>query len=316
MKFLEDLTRKPNKFQRIVGLNINLFNLLVQQLIPHWEKAEEQRKSRSDRERQIGAGHPYKFQYLQHKLLLVLLYYKLYLTQECLGMIVGIDQANISRLLKKMLPLLEQAADPELATYLNKIKEEYALAEKTSNLFAFYEKHPEFKEAVTDTTEQQCYRPQNNDKQKVYFSGKKKRHMLKTQISVAPNGHILDVSDTYPGSVHDKTIIDEEKTIEKFPEILCLRFDSGYQGVKQENPDHYIVLPTKKPKRKELSELAKEHNRVNSKRRIIVEHIFSRLKKFRILGNVYRGSVASYNQIFRSIASIHNFKLANTAIIV
>ena len=138
--------------------------------------------------------------------------------------------------------------------------------------------------------------------------------MLKTQISVTASGRIIDVSKSYPGSIHDKTVIDQEETIKKFPKKTCLRFDSGYQGVKEDNPDHYLVLPTKKPKGKELSELAKEHNRIGSKRRVVAEHAYSRLKKFRILGNLYRGPIQSYNPIFRCIASILNFKLANPAL--
>jgi hypothetical protein len=316
MKFLEKIIRKTNTFQRTVGLTIEQFNILAEKLTPFWKKAEDKRKLASARKRKIGAGHPYKLQLLQHKILLVLLYYKLYLTQEFLGMVTGIDQANVSRLLKKMLPLIEQAADSELTTYLDKIKKEHEVAGKISDWVELIKKNPHLRDVSTDVTEQQCFRSENNEKQKVHYSGKKKKHALKTQISVATTGQILDVSQTYPGSVHDKAIIDQEKTVKKFPKQSCLRFDSGYQGIKQENPDYYIVLPTKKPRGKELSDLAKEHNRVNNRRRVIVENVFSRLKKFRICGNLYRGCPKSYNQIFRNIASLLNFKLANPSVIV
>jgi hypothetical protein len=246
--------------------------------------------------------------------LIVLLYYKLYLTQEFLGIIVDLDQANVSRLLKKMLPLIEQAADPELATYLKNVKDSQSSEARISNAIDFFEKYPDLQDVSTDATEQQCHRSENYETQKNFYSGKKKRHTIKTQFSVSRTGKILDVSDMYGGSIHDKTITDKEKTIQKFPVQTCQRFDSGYQGVKQENPDHYTVLPTKKPKGKELSQLAKEHNRANSRRRVIAEHILSRLKKFRICGNLYRGQVNSHNQIVRNVAAILNFKLANSAV--
>ena len=316
MKFLEKLTKKPNIFQRTVSLNIKQFELLAAKFTSHWEKAEEERKLKSPRKRKIGAGHPYKFQPLQQKLLIVLLYYKLYITQELLGMIVEIDQANISRLLKKMLPLIEKAADPELTTYLDQAKKEYDKAVKTGSLFEFFEKNPHLKDVSTDATEQQCHRSENDEKQKEHYSGKKKKHTLKTQISVSSDARILDISKTYPGSVHDKKIIDQEGTIKKFPQKTCQRFDSGYQGIKQENLYHYLVLPTKKRRGEELSKLAKEHNQVNSRKRVIVEHVFSRLKKFRICGNLYRGCIDSYNQIFRNIASLLNFKLANPSVVM
>jgi hypothetical protein len=316
MKFLENLTRKPNTFQRTIGLTLQQFDLLAEQLVPHWKKTEEQRKFSHPRKRAIGAGHPYKFQSLRDKLLIVLFYYKTYATQEIMGVILGIHQANISRLLQKMLPLIEETADPELVTYLERVKKEYAAAEKISNFAQFFEQYPHLREAATDATEQQCFRSKNYEKQKIHYSGKKSKHTLKTQISVASTGRILDVSETYPGSVHDKTIIDQEETVKKFPKKSCQRFDSGYQGIKQKNPDHYIVLPTKKQRGQELSKLAKEHNRVNSKRRVVAEHVFSRLKKFRICGNLYRGCLESYNQIFRNIAAILNFKLINPSIIM
>ena len=59
-------------------------------------------------------------------------------------------------------------------------------------------------------------------------------------------GKILDISGTYPGNVHDKKVIDQEKTVQKFPEKTCQRFDSGYQGVPRENPNYYAITPIKK----------------------------------------------------------------------
>ena len=94
-------------------------------------------------------------------------------------------------------------------------------------------------------------------------------------------GKILDISGTYPGNVHDKKVIDQEKTVQKFPEKTCQRFDSGYQGVPRENPNYYAITPIKKRHKVALSSLAKELNKAHSKRRIIVENVLSRLKKFK-----------------------------------
>jgi hypothetical protein len=70
-----------------------------------------------------------------------------------------------------------------------------------------------------------------------------------------------------------------------------------------------IVLPFKKQKEKELSKQEKELNKAHSKRRIIVENVLSRIKKFKILAGLYRGSRKSFNQIFRNVAALVNFKL-------
>ena len=44
MKFLENLIRKTQAFQRIIGLTVEQLDLLTKQLVSHWEKAEEERK--------------------------------------------------------------------------------------------------------------------------------------------------------------------------------------------------------------------------------------------------------------------------------
>lgn len=319
MKFLEKLITNKKILQRTIGLEITQFNLFIKKLTPYWEKAEIQIRTREDRKREIGGGHPYKFKSLAEKVLIVLLYYKLYPTQEFLGMIVDLDQANISRLLKKMLPLIEKAADSTLQSYLINAKQEYLEQtpyQKINNWGEFINKYPDLKDVSTDATEQECFRSEDYEKQKKYYSGKKKQHSLKTQISVSSTGKFLDISSTYPGSVHDKKMIDEEKTVLGFPEKTAHRFDSGYQGLRTEYPNYYLILPCKKPRGKELSPLAKEFNQVNSKRRVVAENAIGRLKQFRILNYLYRGSLDFYNKIVRNIASILNFRLANTVPII
>lgn len=304
--------------QRILGLSLKQFNLLIKQLEPHWKKMRLQ-KITVYRKRKIGGGRPYKFEALEHKVAIVLLYYKLYMTQEFLGMVVDLDQANVSRLLKKLTPLIEKAADPELMTYLTKAKQEYlnqSPYERINSWGEFLKKHPDLKDISTDATEQKCFRSKDNKQQQEYYFGKKKQHSLKKQISISASGRILDVSKTYPGSVHDKSILDQEETIQKFPQKTAQRFDSGYQGALQDNPDYYVILPIKKPRGGELSKLGKEHNQVHSRRRVVVENKFAQIKSFRICGNLYRGPVKSHDQTFRNVAAIINFRSATSAIIV
>src|SRR5437762_3238188 len=161
MKFLEKLTKKTKTFQRTVGLSLQQFNTLTKRLENNWLIAEEQRKDHKNRKRKIGAGHPYKFESMNEKLLVILLYYKLYLTQEFLGMIVDIDQANISRLLAKMLPLIEKTADPELMTYLKDVQKLQSSSARINNLTDFFAAFPDLKDVSIDATEQPCYRSED-----------------------------------------------------------------------------------------------------------------------------------------------------------
>jgi DDE superfamily endonuclease len=239
MKFLKKAIKNEEKFQRIFGLRAQQLKTLVVTLTPIWEKAEHERLARSDRKREIGAGHPYALPTLEEKVCTVLLYYKLYPTQEVLGIIVGIDQSAVSRLLKRMLPLIEQAADHSLKTYLAQAKKDLE-ENKIKSINELFERYPDL--------------------------------------------------------------------IEKIPDHVPHRFDSGYQGVKKEHPEKYLILPIKKPRSRELNSLEKEHNKANSKRRVVSEYRFAQIKKFRICSGVYRQPLGTYNQTFRNIAALINFR--------
>ena len=311
MKFLDKITTNEARFQRYTGLNFKQLNLLVRRINSLWNKAEFERLNSKSRVRKVGGGHPYELESMKDKIVTVLLYYKQHFTQEFLGNLVGIDQGNISRLLKKMLPLIEEAADPELKNYLAQAKED---CKKIATLDELYNKHPDLRDVSTDVTEQSCYRSKKYEEQKKYYSGKSKQHATKVQLSVSVTRRILDVSQSYAGSVHDKKMIDEEKTVEKFDERVPHRVDSGYQGLKAEYPNYYIISPTKKPKGRELTPLEKEQNRANSKRRVIAEHGISRIKKFKICANTFRQPLEGHNQTFRNVVAILNFKLENPAV--
>lgn len=207
MNILDRLYTKRLLFQRIIGLSPKQFDIFS----ANFEVAFKEIKS--------SLGRPYSLD-CKHLLMTILMYYKSYMTQEFIGWLVGIDQSNISRLLTKTRNLIELSADPKLKTYVEKLKEEFdqiQLKDRINDWNTFSKKHPELKEIIIDATEQRCFRSEQKDVQKVYYSGKKKLHTRKTQITISRSGKILDVSATYPGSVHDKMIIDQEKTIEKFP---------------------------------------------------------------------------------------------------
>ena len=64
------------------------------------------------------------------------------------------------------------------------------------------------------------------------------------------------MSDTYPGSVHDKKICDIESL--EFDKNITLLVDLGFIGLTSEKAT--ILIPYKKKKNKELSSEQKEFN--------------------------------------------------------
>jgi len=58
-------------------------------------------------------------------------------------------------------------------------------------------------EAFIDATEQEIPRPKNKKKQKTHYSGKKKKHTVRTQLSVSFKGLIVHKSCHVAGSTYD-----------------------------------------------------------------------------------------------------------------
>lgn len=315
----QQLFNNPIRLKRCTGLTVDQFNSLASRLEPLWQKAEFKRLARKDRKRAIGAGHPYGLKTIKEKLFCLLLWYKLYPDFWFLGMIVNLDASNVCRLVNKLKPLLEKAADPNLSlslkTKLNKIKIKLPSLKgrkKISSWDDLKRQFPKVAEILIDATEQQRKRPKRRV-QKKYYSGKKKRHTLKTQLIVNPQGQILAVSKTYPGSIHDYEIFRKNKTARKIPQNTKAYLDRGYQGIKKDFPDLKALTPVKKNHwKRKLTLSEKIYNTKLAKKRVVVEHIISRLKKYQILAGIFRNKVDNYNQDFRNIAALINFRLAYT----
>jgi hypothetical protein len=68
-------------------------------------------------------------------------------------------------------------------------------------------------------------------------------------------------------------------------------FDLGFLGVQKDFPEQKLSLPIKKEKDCKLSPQEKDYNKDHSKRRIVIEHTICRLKKYRILADVFRNKL-------------------------
>src|SRR5947208_1113301 len=67
--------------------------------------------------------------------------------------------------------------------------------------------------------------------QKPFYSGKKKRHTLKSQVVVTPGGRIASVSKTAPGRTHDLTVLRHTRVLGNLPAEAGVMTDKGYVGV-------------------------------------------------------------------------------------
>ncbi|BET39166.1 transposase family protein [Spiroplasma ixodetis] len=89
------------------------------------------------------------------------------------------------------------------------------------------------------------------------------------------------------GKVHDFQILKNSNL--EFSEKTIIIGVLGYQGI--QNIYKNTILPIKKTKNKKLTKQEKIYNKIISKIRIKVEHVFAWLKRFKILINKCRKSI-------------------------
>ena len=264
------ISKHPKVFLRLLGLTKEEFDILVSKVKLQWEKKVINKYKRP--------GRNYKLS-VEQMLMMLLLYYRTYSTQMQIGFMFGIDDSRVCRIIKLLEPLVAKIVA---------IKKNRELSyEETAQLI--------------DVTEQVIERP--SKKQNYYFSGKKRRHTLKTEVRITSDGRITNISKSYKGKSHDFKIHKEANPIPIGTRVYA---DSGYQGINKRTKNARI--PIKKSKKKPLSYWQKVYNKIISKRRIKVENMIAEIKNFRILSNRYRNKRRRYNLKFNIIGGIVNLK--------
>jgi hypothetical protein len=95
------------------------------------------------------------------------------------------------------------------------------------------------------------------------------------------------------------------------PKQVVSVFDLGYLGVEKDFPQQLSTLPYRKKRNLDLSEEEKEYNKNHSKKRIVIEHTICRLKKYRILSDIFRNRLRKYNRISDIVAGLVNYRIMN-----
>jgi Helix-turn-helix of DDE superfamily endonuclease len=98
----ERLSKKPLLFKSFTGLTVQEFDdIYDKEITKRYAKHEIQRLSeRKGRKRNMGAGRPFKLE-LENRFLMLLVYYRLYITYTLAGFLFDIDQSNICRNIQK-----------------------------------------------------------------------------------------------------------------------------------------------------------------------------------------------------------------------
>jgi hypothetical protein len=175
------LAKRPMLFRSLTGLEVSEFDSVLTKVNAHYKDYEKQRLSRKNRKHQVGAGHPFKLP-LQERLLMFMIYYRLYVTSVLTGFLFDLDQSNVLKNIRMLEPLVKEVL-PAPKKLHDKVRRLQTMEE-------IQEVFPDLK-AFIDATEQEIPRPKNKKKRKTHYSGKKKRHTVKTQLTVNSKGLII-----------------------------------------------------------------------------------------------------------------------------
>jgi hypothetical protein len=284
----EKLSQQPQAFRSLTGLTLSEFHALfatfAQAQTARRAAATTTRRDNKPRQRASGAGRRFANDE-QTRLVMALVWLRIYPTFEVLGFFFSLHKSNAHPNVMDVLCTLESLTE---FTFERPAKERKVLGSIAAVMDAF----PDVA-LIIDAKEQRIRRPKSSkedDKQRPYYSGKKKAHTLKTQVGVQPNGKIGVISNSVPGGAnHDLTLLRKSRLLDNLDEDEAAMMDKGYDGIAKDYPDKRLYLPFKARRGHPLPPEQKAHNRHLSIYRIVVEHVNARLNQFGALSQVWRG---------------------------
>ena len=80
------IINKPIIFSRITGITPSLFKEVIEKVKPEWKNQQTQKTK---------TGRPYQLNTLENQLVALLMYYRVYVSQEYIGWLFNADKATI-----------------------------------------------------------------------------------------------------------------------------------------------------------------------------------------------------------------------------
>jgi hypothetical protein len=316
------LRQKPRHFQSFTGLTVQQFDRLLMEVEAAYAGHLQAQRTRPNRRRAIGGGHGFALP-LAERVLMGLIYLRLYVSHSLLSYLFGLNESNISRELnRRLLPVLLQVLPVPLRDApLRAQRREFQNdpdgkpRKKIRTVEELLQAHPELKEVLVDATEQEVPKPKEKLARKQRFSGKRQRPTIKTQV-VTTRDRILHVFGGVPGSVADIQLLRASGVVPKLPPKVKVRLDRGYDGIETEQTQAAVQSPVKGRRGHTVTLLGKLYNRLLNRERIVVEHLLSRLQKFKLLASVYRGPWSAHEDFFCVIGGLVNYKASGSFALV
>lgn len=289
----DELKQNPREFLAMTSLSVDEFEALL----PYFTAAYQATQSSTltlggkPRRRKVGGGRLSRLHPMVDKLLFILVYQKTYMLQTAHGLQFAFSQSRTNELIHVLMPLLQQAL--QHAGFAPS-REANGLANATPQAWQI------------DGTERRRQRPQDPEKQRAVYSGKKKAHTDKNIVVIQEQTEqVRYLSSTVGGTLHDKKATEEAGIC--YPAGSQLTQDLGFQSYAPAGV--HIIQPKKKRRGGWLSIYDLLSNRLIAKSRILVEHILARVKRCRIVKEVFRNTREGFSDVVMEIAcGLHNLR--------
>lgn len=292
------LRRHPTVFLKMTGLRLQEFADLLDDMLPRFATAERLRLARPSRRRAKGGGRHADLAPHDH-ILLAVIWLRQYPTNEVLGFLFDVSDSTVSRIVNRLVPLLEASGKDTMRMPdpgRKHRKELDHLLRETPELAV-----------IIDSFEQRVQRPRERKTADGYYSGKKKQHTLKSQVAVDEvTGEICDVSESVPGPTADISLLKQSELLKRLPKDVGAIGDLAYVGIAEAHPIGLGATPRRKPRGKDRPPEDIAYNQAFSRRRIKVEHSIGRLRRYQSLSQTDRHHRKNHEQRVRAVASLIN----------
>ena len=306
----EKARRSHKIFKAIAGMSPQQLDSLYAEVAKLYGEAEFARLNSKSRKRGVGAGRRFALN-LRERLFMLLFYYRTYITQILVELVFGVGQATVSRDIANLEPVVRRCVP---------LPEKLHMAANKAKTIEDLEGIRPGLAVLIDASEQPIYRPQDDQTQKKYYSGKAKRHTVKTQYTTTHDGLIVHKSASMEGSRHDFAPFQQDNAA--FPTDLSHNIDapqgsggrtrtidigdSAYAGMQKQYADRDVRVAIKRKPGRKLTPEEKAYNRALSRIRIHVEHAIRRIKIFRVMGDRYRNPRHKYDLINDIVCGLVN----------
>lgn len=299
---IEKVFKNDRLMHALTGISAEEFTELLPEFEKVWEAARlREYQNNPKRERKPGGGKKGVLRTSSEKLFFILLYYKCYPTYDVASFLYACDRSAACRRQQQLSTILERTLKRKLVLPKRQIR----------SVEEFLRAFPEAKEVFIDGTERPIQRPQDKEKQKANYSGKKKRHTRKNIIISTKKKRIGFLSKTVEGKESDITLLRSTAPPRFIPPHVKTHVDLGFKGLDTEYPDHRISIPARKPRTRDLTDVQRARNKKKSGVRVLVEHAIGGIKRFGIVSQVFRNKKEGFDDQAMLISSgLWNYHLA------